>query len=96
MKPQKPGLGDDFPWSFQQVPTVFLEKFHQHSCDPASAFFWHGLAEKNDQVYPELLKRLDDSNDKIRVAVCEARAQLVDKSGTESGRAWRLCVTLNI
>ena len=24
------------------------------------------------QVYPELLKRLDDSNDKIRVAVCEA------------------------
>ena len=25
-----------------------------------------------EKVYPELLKRLDDSNDKIRVAVCEA------------------------
>merc|ERR1719378_733804 len=24
------------------------------------------------EIYPELLKRLDDSNDKIRVAICEA------------------------
>merc|ERR1719284_2025478 len=29
-------------------------------------------AEQLREVYPELLKRLDDSNDKIRVAVCEA------------------------
>eukprot|EP00429_Kryptoperidinium_foliaceum_P064296 CAMPEP_0176064936 /NCGR_PEP_ID=MMETSP0120_2-20121206/32392_1 /TAXON_ID=160619 /ORGANISM="Kryptoperidinium foliaceum, Strain CCMP 1326" /LENGTH=982 /DNA_ID=CAMNT_0017398517 /DNA_START=9 /DNA_END=2954 /DNA_ORIENTATION=+ len=28
--------------------------------------------EQLREVYPELLKRLDDSNDKIRVAVCEA------------------------
>ena len=30
------------------------------------------LITDSAQVYPELLKRLDDSNDKIRVAVCEA------------------------
>jgi len=30
--------------------------------------------EQLREVYPELLKRLDDSNDKIRVAVCEALA----------------------
>ena len=35
-----------------------------------------------DKVYPELLKRLDDSNDKIRVAVCEA-------SGASEGFAER-------
>merc|ERR1719219_2061816 len=28
--------------------------------------------EQLREVYPELLKRLDDSNDKIRAAVCEA------------------------
>merc|ERR1712039_812194 len=28
--------------------------------------------EQLREIYPELLKRLDDSNDKIRVAVCEA------------------------
>jgi len=30
--------------------------------------------EQLREIYPELLKRLDDSNDKIRVAVCEALA----------------------
>merc|ERR1719478_982697 len=29
-------------------------------------------ADQLREVYPELLKRLDDSNDKIRAAVCEA------------------------
>jgi dynein assembly factor 5 len=29
-------------------------------------------SEQLREVYPELLKRLDDSNDKIRIAVCEA------------------------
>merc|ERR1719240_783063 len=30
--------------------------------------------EQLREIYPELLKRLDDSNDKIRVAICEALA----------------------
>merc|ERR1712188_233496 len=29
-------------------------------------------SEELREVYPELLKRLDDSNDKIRIAVCDA------------------------
>merc|ERR1719456_623310 len=29
-------------------------------------------AEQLREVYPEMLKRLDDSNDKIRIVVCEA------------------------
>merc|ERR1711972_692561 len=28
--------------------------------------------EQLREIYPELLKRLDDSNDKVRTAVCEA------------------------